>query len=93
MTDHDTIPQHAQADPPAPTPPPRTAGSRWHHLVVAGVYLGLVVWTVRLALHEQGAQGVWVTILFWMFMGPPAVIEQCDRAHGRPRPPQPHKWT
>jgi hypothetical protein len=91
------IVQYGQAAPTVPTPTttplPRAAGPRWRHLVVLGVYFGLFVWTLRLAIHQQGGQGVWVTVLFWLFMGPPAVIEQLDRAHGRPRPPRPHKWT
>ncbi len=46
--------------------------------------LGLFVMTIRAAVHEQGAPGVWATIAFW------AAMDLYGRAHGSLPPP---RWS
>ncbi len=52
--------------------------------------LGLFVMTIRAAVHEQGAPGVWATIAFWAVMGAPAAMDLYGRAHGYLPPP---RWS
>ncbi len=91
MTDRHTTLMRADSDPP--TPRPRAPRPCWQHVLAGGVLLGLFVMTIRAAVHELGAPGVWATIAFWVLMGTPAAIEWYDRAHGSlPPPPRSDKW-
>jgi len=54
--------------------------------------LGLFVLTIRAALREEGAAGVWATIGFWVGMGGPAAPDFSDRGHGD-LPPRSNTWT
>jgi len=55
--------------------------------------LGTFVMTIRAAVHEQGAPGVWPTIAFWVVLGTPAAMDLYGRAHGYlPPPPRSDKW-
>jgi hypothetical protein len=48
--------------------------------------------TLRAAVHELGARGVWLTIGSVVVIGIPAAIDAGDRAHGH-LPPRTRKWT
>ncbi len=82
----------AATDPSAPTPSRRAVLPCWHHALGAGMLLGLFVLTIRAALREEGAAGVWATIGFWVGMGGPAAPDFSDRAHGD-LPPRSNTWT
>jgi hypothetical protein len=56
------------------------------------ILLGLLVWTIRLALRERDADGVWAAITLWVALGIPAALDRYDRAHRHPLPPRSHKW-
>lgn len=92
MTDRHTTPLRADTDSSTPTPRRRAVLPCWHHELAAGVLLGLFVWTIRAALHERDASGVWATITFWAVMGVPAALDLYDRAHGD-LPARSDKWT
>lgn len=85
---HTSTPQRSH--PPA-TPWRTRLLRRWPEVSVLLILLGLFVWTIRLALRERGAGGVWATITLWVAMGIPAALDRYDRAHGH-LPPRSHKW-
>jgi hypothetical protein len=93
MTDRHTTLARADTDPSTPMPRRRAVLPCWQHVIAAGMLLGLFVWTIRGALHEQGAVGVWATIACWIFVGTPAALDLYDRAHGKILPPRTDKWT
>ncbi len=92
MTDHHTTPLRADTHPPTPLPRWRALPPYRRHVLAGGVLLGLLVWTIRAALYEQGASGVWLPIAFWLVVSIPAALDHCDRAHGDLRPPRSDKW-
>jgi hypothetical protein len=54
--------------------------------------LRLFVLTIRVALREEGAAGIWATIACWAGMGVQAALDRCDRTHGSLLPPRTDKW-
>lgn len=64
MPDHHTPP--ARSHPTIPTPRWTTVLARWPQAIAVAMLLGLFAWTIRAAIHERGAPGVWATIAFWV---------------------------
>jgi hypothetical protein len=54
--------------------------------------LRLFVLTIRAALREQGASGIWATIACWAGMGVQAALDRCDRTHGSLPPQRGGRW-
>ena len=82
MTDYRTALVRADTDPPTPTRRPRAARPCWQHMLAGGMLLGLFAMTIRAALHDQGAPGVWATLAAWAVIGGSAATDLYGRAHG-----------
>jgi hypothetical protein len=60
---------------------------------VLALVAGLLVWTIRAALQEPDAGGVWATITAWALAGIPAVVDLHHSHRGRgPLPSRSRKW-
>jgi hypothetical protein len=82
----------ADPHPPKPTPIWRAALARWRQAVAGAILLGVLAMTLRAAVHELGARGVWLTIGSVVVIAIPAAIDAGDHTHSQPRPST-RKWT
>jgi fatty acid desaturase len=89
MPDHHTPPTRSY--PTIPTPRWTTVLAGWPKAIAVAMLLELFVMTIRAAVHEQGAPGVWATIAFCVLVGGGAAHDVHDCAHGD-LPPRRHKW-